>query len=76
MQIHFDIIGAEHMITIQMVYKTICSYTDDYGQCMFQPLFVHPNMNINLQIDYEPAELTMHRPQNDRGWVHFVRIGV
>ena len=40
------------------------------GQCMFQPLLVHPSMNINLQIGYEPAGLTMHRPQNDRGWVH------
>ena len=37
------------------------------------PLFVE----ITLVIGYEPAELTMHPPpQNDRGWVHFFRIGV
>ena len=27
-------------------------------------------------IGYEPAGLTVHPPQNDRGWVHFFRIGV
>ena len=28
-------------------------------------------------IGYEPADLTVHPPpQNDRGWVHFFRIGV
>ena len=28
-------------------------------------------------LGYEPADLTVHPPQkNDRGWVHFFRIGV
>ena len=27
-------------------------------------------------IGYEPADLTVHPPQNDRGCVHFFRIGV
>ena len=29
-------------------------------------------------IGYEPADLTVHPPpqKNDRGWVHFFRIGV
>ena len=28
-------------------------------------------------IGYEPADLTVHPPpQNDRGWVHFFRMGV
>ena len=28
-------------------------------------------------IGYEPAGLTVHPPpQNDRGWVHFFRVGV
>ena len=27
-------------------------------------------------IGYEPAGLTVHPPQNDRGWVHFFRMGV
>ena len=27
-------------------------------------------------IRYEPADLTCTPPQNDRGWVHFFRIGV
>ena len=28
-------------------------------------------------LGYEPADLTVHHPpQNDRGWVHFFRIGV
>ena len=28
-------------------------------------------------IGYEPADLTVHPPPpNDRGWVHFFRIGV
>ena len=30
----------------------------------------------NIVLGYEPAGLTMHPPQNDRGWVHFFRIGV
>ena len=30
-----------------------------------------------MLVGYEPAGLTMHPPpQNDRGWVHFFRIGV
>ena len=35
-------------------------------------------MQIATQlIGYEPADLTVHPPpQNDRGWVHFFRIGV
>ena len=28
------------------------------------------------QIGYEPADLTVHPHQNNRGWVHFFRIGV
>ena len=27
-------------------------------------------------LGYEPADLTVHPPQNCRGWVHFFRIGV
>ena len=28
-------------------------------------------------VGYEPAGLTVHPPpQNDRGWVHFFRMGV
>ena len=30
----------------------------------------------SLLIGYEPAGLTVHPPQNDRGWVHFFRMGV
>ena len=29
-----------------------------------------------LVLGYEPADLTVHPPPNDRGWVHFFRIGV
>ena len=29
-----------------------------------------------INIGYEPAGLTVHPPQNDRGWVHFFRMGV
>ena len=30
-----------------------------------------------LLLGYEPAGLTVHPPpQNDRGWVHFFRMGV
>ena len=30
-----------------------------------------------IDIGYEPAGLTVHPPpQNDRGWVHFFRMGV
>ena len=29
-----------------------------------------------LLIGYEPAGLTVHPPQNDRGWVNFFRMGV
>ena len=35
--------------------------------------------NCEANIGYEPADLTDHAPptsQNDRGWVHFFRIGV
>ena len=28
------------------------------------------------QVGYEPAGLTVHPPQNDRGWVHFFGMGV
>ena len=27
-------------------------------------------------IGYEPAGLTVHPPQNDRGWVHFFRMDI
>ena len=27
-------------------------------------------------LGYEPADLTVHPPQNCRGWVYFFRIGV
>ena len=30
----------------------------------------------HLVVGYEPAGLTVHPPQNDRGWVHFFRMGV
>ena len=33
-------------------------------------------VNIHMYIGYEPADLTVHPPQNCRGWVHFFRIGV
>ena len=44
-------------------------------------LFTLPNYKMVNQnrrlIGYEPAGLTVHPPpQNDRGWVHFFRIGV
>ena len=40
-------------------------------------LFYHRFIDVK-QIGYEPAGLTMHPPppQNDRGWVHFFRMGV
>ena len=38
-------------------------------------LFYHRFIYVK-QIDYAPAGLTVHPPQNDRGWVHFFRIGV
>ena len=35
------------------------------------------NKFIVMEIGYEPADLTVHPPpQNDRGWVHYFRIGV
>ena len=30
----------------------------------------------DLLIGYEPADLTVHPPQNDREWVHFFCMGV
>ena len=34
-------------------------------------------VNMPGVIGYEPADLTVHPPPpNDRGWVHFFRIGV
>ena len=34
-------------------------------------------MSCVTLLGYEPADLTVHPPpQNDRGWVHFFRIGV
>ena len=38
-------------------------------------LLLFVSMNVTI-LGYEPAGLTMHPPQNDRGWVHFFRIGV
>ena len=42
-----------------------------------QNCFVY-GLFVQLEIvGYEPAGLTMHTPpKNDRGWVHFFRIGV
>ena len=32
---------------------------------------------MSLHVGYEPAGLTVHPPpKNDRGWVHFFRMGV
>ena len=31
---------------------------------------------IDLLVGYEPAGLTVHPLQNDRGWVNFFRMGV
>ena len=52
------------MITMQILYLSRFYMPDcDYLYCI---------------IGYEPADLTVHPPppQNDRGWVHFFRIGV
>ena len=40
--------------------------------------FIITMCSITLLIGYEPAGLTVHPPppQNDRGWVHFFRMGV
>ena len=32
-------------------------------------------ITISSILGYEPAGLTVHPPQNDRGWVHFFRMG-
>ena len=33
--------------------------------------------DLDVFVGYEPAGLTVHPPpQNDRGWVHFFRMGV
>ena len=35
------------------------------------------NIYLSMLLGYEPAGLTVHPPPpNDRGWVHFFRIGV
>ena len=71
------------MVTIVSTYcfKVIYDSFQNYQRC------THPN-NAKDQtiiiytckcrhIGYEPAGLTVHPPpQNDRGWVHFFRMGV
>ena len=38
---------------------------------------LYGNFIAMMCIGYEPADPTVHPPpQNDRGWVHFFRIGV
>ena len=37
----------------------------------------HETQKMQSLIGYEPAGLTVHPPPpNDRGWVHFFRMGV
>ena len=39
--------------------------------------YKHAILHSVSLIGYEPAGLTVHPPpQNDRGWVHFFRMGV
>ena len=48
-----------------------------YSMTSCQDMFYYFNYHIqSLLIGYEPAGLTVHPPQNDRGWVHFFRMGV
>ena len=38
---------------------------------------MHTYIHIFFKLGYEPAGPTVHPPpQNDRGWVHFFRMGV
>ena len=37
--------------------------------------YMQPVSTRTVILGYEPAGLTMHPPPNDRGWVHFYRIG-
>ena len=40
-------------------------------------IFMIMSYHLYILIGYEPAGLTVHPPpQNDRGWVHFFRMGV
>ena len=44
---------------------------------MFVCLKVVILKEMQVVVGYEPAGLTVHPPpQNDRGWVHFFRMGV
>ena len=44
---------------------------------MYYVLIIVNGIYTACNIGYEPADLTVHPPpQNDRGWVHFFRIGV
>ena len=58
-----------------------CIYTKKIGEltppCL-TPFAIVKYLDFTLiHIGYEPADLTVHPPpQNDRGWVHFFRIGV
>ena len=57
-------------------------------QLLYTNIEMHVNANIfnsaiiivhytnAVQLGYEPAGLTVHPPPNDRGWVHFFRMGV
>ena len=53
--------------------KYYCIHMFYFSSCL---QYVSINFCIPL-VGYEPADLTVHPPpKNDRGWVHFFRIGV
>ena len=57
---------------LMLIYKNKCVVLEYHTEYM---LYFFPGTFV---IGYEPAGLTVHPPPppNDRGWVHFFRMGV
>ena len=48
-----------------------------YRYGVFMEYYFKLQFSVSWSIGYEPAGLTVHPPpRNDRGWVHFFRMGV
>ena len=62
-------------ITDRTMTQTVCSFYQKSNHVIANySMFLVVSY---ILIGYEPADLTVHPPpQNDRGWVHFFRIGV
>ena len=58
------------------LFKTYCFTI--YCSAMWFDTTKYATKKLNVAyIGYEPAGLTVHPPpQNDRGWIHFFRMGV